>query len=192
MKITPVKKFSSMTNEKLVQRGSPTFQSNKAYYQYDKVKTKFELLRYDCRENFTKFDKIVLQKVSTIFQALNKIQSLRISYITFWCFQGKGYSNEEIKKYQRNQAYQISQIFRKKQVKQNIEESKSGITLSIRENAVRSVQQNLIKIEINALKTLQKDIQEKTFVKEVAYQSDEEEKTQRRILPFGMQIRAAA
>ena len=64
--------------------------------------------------------------------------------------------------------------------------------MPIRENAVRSVKHNLIKIEINALKTLQKDIQEKTFVKEVAYQSDEEEKTQRRILPFGMQIRAAA
>ena len=47
---------------------------------------------------------------------------------------------------------------------QNIEESKSGVTLPIRENAVRSVKQNLVKIEMNGLKSLRKDIQERTFV----------------------------
>ena len=84
--------------------------------------------------------------------------------MTLRCFQGKGYSNEEIKKCKRNQAYQIIQTIRKKHVKQNIEEIKSGITLPTRENAVRSVKRNLLQIEMDALKTLQKDIHEKTFV----------------------------
>ena len=53
-----------MTNERRKEE-SPTFESDQAYYQYNNNQnSKFQLLRFDCRDNFSKFDKITSIKVS--------------------------------------------------------------------------------------------------------------------------------
>ena len=63
--MTPVKKFSSMTVERQRLQGSPFLGSGHAVYQYNaKIKSKFELKRFDCSEAFSKFDQIVDKKVS--------------------------------------------------------------------------------------------------------------------------------
>jgi len=60
-KANPIKKFSSVTNDKYSPQGrSPSFESTQAYYQYKPcAESKFKVVRFDCRKNFQKFDEII-------------------------------------------------------------------------------------------------------------------------------------